>query len=151
MFTFWFAYDSNLDSFYNLLGCVCTTSLIFFVELSKSSSFEFIDIEETINVNKNKIKYKSVVKIGNSLKINNKIIENINDLIKTFFLNTAIIEKEWIINLKIGTLDWPAYLNPLTEFMLWRILICFFTVPEKLHHRSFLFDISNKSFFVRQL
>tara|TARA_B100001741_G_C16268539_1_gene466559 strand:+ start:296 stop:517 length:222 start_codon:yes stop_codon:yes gene_type:complete len=73
---------------------VCTTSLIFFVELSKSSSFEFIDIEETININKNKIKYKSVVKIGNSLKINNKIIENINDLIKTFFLNTAIIEKE---------------------------------------------------------
>ena len=73
---------------------MCTTSLIFFVELSKSSSFEFIDIEETININKNKIKYKSVVKIGNSLKINNKIIENINDLIKTFFLNTAIIEKE---------------------------------------------------------
>ena len=34
-------------------------------------------------------------------------ISKIADLKKTFFLNTAIIEKEWIINFKKDILDEP--------------------------------------------
>ena len=37
------------------------------------------------------------------------------DLKNTVFLNTAIIENEWIIRLKRDIFDGPKYLNPLIE------------------------------------
>ena len=44
-------------------------------------------------------------------KINNKAI----DLHKTWYLNTAIIEKEWTIRLKNDIFDGPKNLLPLVE------------------------------------
>ena len=45
-----------------------------------------------------------------------KIIIRKVDLKKTWYLKTAIIEKEWIKSLKSDIWDGPKYLKPLTEF-----------------------------------
>ena len=50
-------------------------------------------------------------KNDNGYKINNKA----TDLHKTWYLNTAIIEKEWIIKLKSDIFDGPKNLLPLVE------------------------------------
>ena len=61
-------------------------------------------------------------------KNNNRTIKS--DLKKTWNLNTAIIENEWIINLNKDIFEGPKYLIPLIEFISTRLLKFFFTVPE---------------------
>ena len=75
----------------------------------------------------------------------------IEDLKKTFFLNTAIIEKEWIIRLKSDILEGPKYLKPRIELIEFKLGICFFSDPEKLLHKLSLVDKIFISFFVKQL
>ena len=70
---------------------------------------------------------------------------------KTRYLNTAIIDKEWIISLKKDICEGPKYRIPLKEFISLYFLICFLKDPEKLLHKLALVDKSSKSLFVKQL
>jgi len=65
-----------------------------------------------------------------------------DDLKKTVYLKTAIIENECIIRLKRDIFDGPKYLRPLIDSVSFRFLIFFFTVPEKLLHKLALSDIN---------
>ena len=65
-----------------------------------------------------------------NLFIKSKTINIIDDLKKTWNLNTAIIEKEWIIKLNKDILEGPKYLLPLVEFISLKSLIFFLNVPE---------------------
>ena len=75
----------------------------------------------------------------------------VKDLIKTVFLNTAIIEKEWIPSLNSDILEGPKYLRPLMESIVLKFKICFLTDPEKLLQRLSLSESILMSFFVKQL
>ena len=58
-----------------------------------------------------------------------KIKINIIDLKYTFFLNTAIIDSEWINNLNKDVFDGPKY--QFLELILFRLnFLHFFRVPE---------------------
>ena len=58
-----------------------------------------------------------------------KIKINIIDLKYTFFLNTAIIDSEWINNLNKDIFDGPKYRAP--ELILFHLnFLHFFRVPE---------------------
>ena len=59
-----------------------------------------------------------------------KIIIMKVDLKKTWYLKTAIIEKEWIKSLKSDIWDGPKYLKPLIEFTTPNDTKFFLTVPE---------------------
>ncbi len=76
---------------------------------------------------------------------------NTADLIKTIFLNTAIIANECSKRLIKDIFDGPKYLLPLVELIELSFTICFFTDPEKLLHKLFLPDKNFTSFFVKQL
>ena len=52
------------------------------------------------------------------------------DLRKTWYLNTAIMESEWIISFKKDIWDGPKYLNPLIELISLRDFRFFLTLPE---------------------
>ena len=69
------------------------------------------------------------------------IIIKITDLKKTFFLKTAIIEKEWIIKLNKDIFDGPKYLEPLMELIEFNSWIWYFNVPEKLLHKLSFIEI----------
>ena len=57
------------------------------------------------------------------------MIKNV-DLKKTWYLKTAIIEKEWIKSFKRDIWEGPKYLKPLIEFISLSCFKFFFTVPE---------------------
>ena len=83
--------------------------------MNNSFSFSLKDIKNMIIQNSiTGICKKTKSKVKN-LFIYPKIIIMKKDLIKTCNLNTAIIEKEWIIRLKNDIFDGPKYLLPLVE------------------------------------
>ena len=57
------------------------------------------------------------------------MIKNV-DLKKTWYLKTAIIEKEWIKSFKSDIWDGPKYLNPLVELISLKDFKSFLTLPE---------------------
>ena len=73
------------------------------------------------------------------------------DLKKTIYLNTPIIEIEWITRLNSDIFEGPKYLKPLIEFTSFRFDKCFFRDPEKLLHKLSLVDRIFTSFLVKQL
>ena len=73
------------------------------------------------------------------------------DLRKTIYLKTAIIENEWTASLNIDIFEGPKYLNPLTELISLKLLMCFLTDPEILLHKDSLSTSMETSFFVKQL
>ena len=153
MFTFWFTYDSNSDSFYNLIVCILIIFSIRFKEFSKSFKFSLLEVIK-IKVQKIAIKKFMIIKILllsilRKTKLNTIIINK--DLNKTWYLKVDIIEREWIIRPFSGIFEGPKYLYPLTVGILWRLGICFFADPAKLLHKLFLDDNNNTSFFVKQL
>ena len=152
MFTFWFTYDSNSDSFYNYL--VYTLSIFSILSLDLLNSLKF-SLFETIKINKQKMPISRLIKIKKRLGLKKKIIEKIEikkiDLINTWCLNVEIIEKEWSTKPNSGIFDGPKYLVPLTDGMLPRLLINFLAVPAKLLHKLFWFDKNMTSCLVRQL
>ena len=80
-----------------------------------------------------------------------RISKNKNDLIATLILNTATMEKEWIINFKKDICEGPKYLNPLVELIVFKFGTNFFKVPEYELHKLAFEKIFLTSFFVRQL
>lgn len=89
--------------------------------------------KETINITKLKINI-SICNIKDNIpkcfliKVRKRI--NNNDLRNTWYLKTAMIEKEWINNLKKDIWEGPKYLAPLIELISESFLIFLFTVPE---------------------
>ena len=84
----------------------------------------------------------------NFVKNESKIIK-IQDLKKTLYLKTPIIEKEWIAKLKSDILEGPKYLVPLIELISFKLIIFFFNVPEKLLHILAFSEMVFTSFFVK--
>ena len=102
-----------------------------FFSLSVSSCL--FSLLETIKIAKLNIKIKvwrmKVISPKN-LFIKSKTINIIDDLKKTWNLNTAIIEKEWIIRLVNDILEGPKKRFPLMESISFNFSILFFNVPE---------------------
>ena len=128
MFTFWFTYDSNSDSFYNLSVLMFITLLIWFVQLARPASLSRFEIKKTIEV---KIIRNNCRKIAVGFgKKRNRIKKNKTDLNKTPYLNIAKIENEWIIRLVKDIFEGWTYLLPLIQGMLSNLFMVFFKVPE---------------------
>ena len=73
------------------------------------------------------------------------------DLIKTWYLKAAIIEKESTIKAAMLIFEGPKYLLPLMHGILFNFNTYFFTVPGKLLQRDFFEDSKITSSFVKQL
>ena len=151
MFTFWFIFDSLMDSEYNLYDVYI--SLLFSFEKA-SDRFFSLSLNEIMKI----IKLKNISNIWIKMPIawnligkkDNNIIA-IVDLINTLVLKTAIIEKECNINFKIDIFEGPKYLMPLDESISLRFIINFFKVPEKLLHKDALEDKTFTWDFFKQL
>ena len=65
-----------------------------------------------------------------NLFIKNKAMINIIDLKKTWNLNTAIIENEWIIKFINDILDGPKKRFPLIDSISFNFSTLFLSVPE---------------------
>ena len=95
-------------------------------EFLSSWIFERLDIFKITNVNISKNKIGIKAKIEKFLKIKNKKNKkNINERIRTVFMKTEIIVKEWKIRPIRFTFDGKTYLTPLTDLIkvLWSIAL----------------------------
>ena len=87
-------------------------------EFLSSWIFERLDIFKITNVNISKNKIGIKAKIEKFLKIKNKKNKkNINERIRTVFMKTEIIVKEWNTNVIKFIFDGNTYLIPLIEGM----------------------------------
>ena len=126
------------------------SSKILLLLSNKAICFSLFDTIKIIKLN-NTINIWKVTAINPNLVINrDNIMIIIDDLKKTVYLKTAIIEKEWMIRLKKDIFVGPKYLDPLIESVSLKFEIYFFTEPEKLLHKLFLSESFLTSLFVKQ-